>query len=288
MYIANGDEYKNPMIVTRYLPGLTWISAIALAASALAPIAARAASASINASSSISADTSSIPADKNLPGWTIMRPSPDDSSPARVAAADVAANPPAAATTYPAAQAASVALAAPVAAPVTATVPSSALVTGPGAKASPPGASAGTAGAGHANQIQAAAEPLFLRMPDDQLARLTPLQRNRYRVAAAEFPAFCHDWERLLHEREVNNLQNIRWQVSNGYKTASYVGYGKVVRCETKESAEGVPIGKVFYEELKYDLFGKTLEEARHARPRLDGTTTTLEIFSWEKDRWFY
>ena len=127
-----------------------------------------------------------------------------------------------------------------------------------------------------------------LKSSTDPLTRLTSLARSKYEQAAALFPSFCHDWERKLHDRELNNLRNIHWQVRDGYETASYVGYGKVKRCETKESAQGVPIGKLTYEEFNFNLIGKTLDEALHTKPKLLGITTTLEIFSWEKNGWFY
>lgn len=113
-------------------------------------------------------------------------------------------------------------------------------------------------------------------------------ERALYEKAAARFPDFCHDWQRMLHDRETNNLQHLTWQTRDGAQTSSYTGYGQVETCETKESVEGVPIGKISYEEMIYDLSGKNADEARHAPPKLIHQTHTLEIFSWEKDRWFY
>jgi hypothetical protein len=116
----------------------------------------------------------------------------------------------------------------------------------------------------------------------------SPKERAQYEVAAARFPNFCHDWQRMLHDRETNNLDHLTWQTRDGAQTSSYTGYGQVESCETKESIEGVPIGKISYEELIYFLAGKNADEARHATPKLIHQTHTLEIFSWEKDRWFY
>jgi hypothetical protein len=120
------------------------------------------------------------------------------------------------------------------------------------------------------------------------LARLSLVQRRKFERASADFPTFCQDWERKLHERELNNLAHINWQKRDGYETATYVAYGKVDACETKESAKGVPIGKLSYQEYNYYLAGKTVEEAKHATPKLVGRTNTLEIFSWDRNRWFY
>jgi hypothetical protein len=113
-------------------------------------------------------------------------------------------------------------------------------------------------------------------------------ERARYEKAAARFPQFCHDWQRMLHDRETNNLQHLTWQTRDGAKTSSYTGYGQVDKCEMKESVEGVPIGKISYMETIYFLAGKNADEARHAAPRIIHQTHTLEIFSWEKDKWFY
>jgi hypothetical protein len=131
------------------------------------------------------------------------------------------------------------------------------------------------------------------RMTDDvklaasRIARLTKVQRRKWEMAQAALPGFCHNWDRMLHDREVNNLSHLDWHENQGYETATYTGYGQVEACEAKESDEGVPIGKVRYEERNYYLVGKTTDEAK-SHPKLLGVTKTLEIFSWEKDRWFY
>jgi hypothetical protein len=117
---------------------------------------------------------------------------------------------------------------------------------------------------------------------------MTLLEKRKYESAAATFPAFCQDWERRLRERELDNLTHVAWQQRNGYQTATYVGYSKVESCETKPAVHGLAIGKLRYEEESYYLVGKTIDEARQATPKLIGVTNTLEIFSWEKNRWFY
>jgi hypothetical protein len=119
-------------------------------------------------------------------------------------------------------------------------------------------------------------------------ATLSTLARHEFETAFRKLPSFCQDWQSKLHEREINNLAHVAWQEKNGYETATYVGYGKVNGCLCKESAEGVPIGKVTYDEYQYYLVGKSLNEAKVAKPKLTGTTRTLEIFSWDKEQWFY
>lgn len=121
----------------------------------------------------------------------------------------------------------------------------------------------------------------------ERLAHLTQAQRKKWEQARAALPGFCQDWDRMLHDREVNNLSHLEWHQQQGYQTATYTGYGKVQACKQKESDEGVPIGKVTYQEMNYYLAGKSIDEAR-SHPQLVGKTNTLEIFSFEKDRWFY
>jgi hypothetical protein len=134
---------------------------------------------------------------------------------------------------------------------------------------------------------QKARDPLMAAMAALP-ASLPTLARHEFETAFRRLPSFCQDWQSKLHERELNNLAHLTWQEKSGYETATYVGYGKVDGCLCKESAEGVPIGKVTYDEYQYYLVGKTLNEAKGAKPKLTGTTHTLEIFSWDKEQWFY
>jgi hypothetical protein len=120
------------------------------------------------------------------------------------------------------------------------------------------------------------------------LSHLSMVQQRKFERASSDFPAFCQSWERRLHDREVDNISHINWQKRDGYETATYVAYSQVEDCETKETSRGVPIGKLSYEEYNYYLVGKTVDQAKHAAPKLLGRTNTLEIFSWEKNRWFY
>jgi hypothetical protein len=145
------------------------------------------------------------------------------------------------------------------------------------------------AGRDEAEKAQGDVHQLVVKTEDlgARLAHLTRAQREKWLHASAAMPAFCHDWNRMLHDREVNNLSHLDWHERQGYETASYTGYGQVEGCQCKESDEGVPIGKVTYQEMNYYLAGRSIQEAK-AHPKLLGTTNTLEIFSWEKDRWFY
>jgi hypothetical protein len=141
-----------------------------------------------------------------------------------------------------------------------------------------------TAGAVVPGQSSASAgRPLL-----DGVEFLTPAQQRSYQRAASAFSLFCHDWERMLHEREVNNLDHLSWRREGGLETATYTGYGRVEGCECKASKEGLPIGKIRYRERNYLIAGQTIDQARRTTPKLTHEINDLEIFSWDKGKWFY
>jgi hypothetical protein len=104
--------------------------------------------------------------------------------------------------------------------------------------------------------------------------------------ASELFPAFCKDWQRRLHDRELNNVENISWKDQNGWKTGTYLAYSPIKTCTCKLSTGGVPIGELTYQETEEYLAGRTVEEARHAQPKTVGITNTTEIFRWDKTKW--
>jgi hypothetical protein len=104
--------------------------------------------------------------------------------------------------------------------------------------------------------------------------------------AAELFPAFCKDWQRKLHDRELNNLETMSWKDQNGWKTGTYLSYSPVKTCDCKHSTGGVPIGELTYQETELYLSGRTVEEARHAQPKPVAITNTTEIFRWDKTKW--
>jgi len=123
------------------------------------------------------------------------------------------------------------------------------------------------------------------------LLKVNPLRLLRdkeFKTASAQFPAFCKDWERKLHDREVNNLGHVAWTEKDGWETGTYTGYGPVQKCECHQSTDGYSIGKVTYEEFQYYLIGKTPQEAKSAQPKITDTTATTELFRWDKNKWFY
>jgi hypothetical protein len=104
--------------------------------------------------------------------------------------------------------------------------------------------------------------------------------------ASESFPAFCKDWERRLHDRELNNVESVSWKDQDGFKTGTYLAYSPIKTCNCKRSTGGVPIGELTYQETEYYLAGRTVEEARHAQPKTVGVTNTTEIFRWDRTKW--
>jgi hypothetical protein len=121
----------------------------------------------------------------------------------------------------------------------------------------------------------------------NNLDPLRAVHEMRFRTAAAEFPAFCQDWQQKLEERTQWNLSQINWHVDHGLESGTYTGYGTIDSCTTKMSNGGVPIGKLSYVEYTYALSGKTIDVAKHAHPKQVGIIRTLEIFRFDHNKWF-
>ena len=164
-------------------------------------------------------------------------------------------------------------------------------VTARSAATASPKAAASPASSAAPNAQASPAKKTLKQKAKAALKKINPLRLARdreYKKAAALFPGFCKDWERKLHDREVNNQTHIAWAMKDGWETGSYVGYGPVNKCECHQSTDGYSIGKVSYDEFQYYLTGKTPDEAKHATPKVTETTATTELFRWDKDKWFY
>jgi hypothetical protein len=123
------------------------------------------------------------------------------------------------------------------------------------------------------------------------VTKLTPDRIKRdieFRKASALFPDFCRHLEQDLHERERNNLSNLKFSRRDGFETATYTAYGNIAACESHQSRDAYSIGKITYEEYTYYLSGKSQDEARHAAPKIINDLRTTEIFRWDKGKWFY
>ena len=110
---------------------------------------------------------------------------------------------------------------------------------------------------------------------------------TEYERAARSFPEFCRAWQRKLDEDAKNQKNLLQWQDRDGWKTATYSGYGPIRSCTCK-LRDGVPLGRITYEEIEYYIAGRTVVEARNAQPIAAGSTNTIVILRWEKGRWNY
>src|SRR5260370_17492339 len=98
--------------------------------------------------------------------------------------------------------------------------------------------------------------------------KLTPerIKRNReFKVASARFPNFCKHWEQNLRDRERYNVAKLNFSEKDGFETATYTGYGRIVGCEAHQSKDGYSFGKLSYETFIYYVVGTTKEESRIA-----------------------
>jgi hypothetical protein len=159
--------------------------------------------------------------------------------------------------------------------------------------AQPAAAAAAPAAAGQ----PAAGQPATTPKPHRIRALLHKLSPRRlldsaglFKQAEKEFPAFCEDWGSKLKDRERNNVEHIDWKPAQGGEAGTYVGYGNILGCTCKQTAKGIPVGKLNYQEFEYELDGKTTDEALHAKPKENGITNTTEIFRFDtkQDKWIY
>jgi len=124
-----------------------------------------------------------------------------------------------------------------------------------------------------------------------EFAKLSPEARRAmqdFQIASAQFPSFCRDWERKLGDRERDNISHLAWQMRNGVETGTYLGYSKIESCVSKQANNGIPIGELSYHEINYAKTGTNIDAAEHAPPKVTRETQTMEIFSWDKGKWFY
>jgi len=127
--------------------------------------------------------------------------------------------------------------------------------------------------------------------PDQVSKKLTAAERaamRKFERARAAFTGFCDDWERKLSRREHDNLDAIKWKLQNGWAVGQYLGYSKIHSCTCKLSTHGQPVGELTYGETNNYLTGKTVDEAKHAKPKSTLATETTEIFGWGKKGWEY
>jgi hypothetical protein len=134
----------------------------------------------------------------------------------------------------------------------------------------------------------AAVGPAYAQTPtaEDALKQTShAVSSTEYEQAARSFPELCHAWQRKLDEDARNQKNLLQWQDREGWKTATYSSYGPIQSCTCK-LRDGVPLGRITYEEIEYYIAGRTVEEARNAQPITVGSTNTIVILRWENGRW--
>jgi hypothetical protein len=110
---------------------------------------------------------------------------------------------------------------------------------------------------------------------------------KEFETAKETFTGFCEQWHQKLVYRQVNDVKHIEWKLRHGIETGTYVSYGPIESCVCKQADNGVPIGEITYKEMDYTLTGKTIGQAKQAKPAVN-VVPTREIFSWDKGKWFY
>jgi hypothetical protein len=119
------------------------------------------------------------------------------------------------------------------------------------------------------------------------LDRGTRHSSSEYERASRALPEFCRQWQSKLEQRGKDQAELLEWQDREGWQTATYRGYSPIQSCTCK-LMDGVPVGELTYKTVEYYLAGHTVEEARHARPIVAGSTNTIEIVRWKDGRWVY
>jgi len=103
----------------------------------------------------------------------------------------------------------------------------------------------------------------------------------------AAFQTFCQEWMQKLAVREHDNIANIKWETKPDGVHGEYVGYPQDHTCVVKNQ-DTEPVGKIAYQEVRYEKYGTTIAEAKNNPPRAIEATAVTELFRFEKDKWIY
>ena len=104
------------------------------------------------------------------------------------------------------------------------------------------------------------------------------------------FDRFCGEWMQKLATREHDNQQHIQWIPSGNGVMGEYVGYSIEHTCLLKPLTDpkAVPVGKIIYQEIRYQKRGSSPSAASSAAPQPLELTEVTEIFRYEKGQWKY
>lgn len=107
---------------------------------------------------------------------------------------------------------------------------------------------------------------------------------------AESFDRFCLEWMKKLAVREHDNQEHIQWIQSGKGVTGEYVGYSSDHTCLVKPASDpkAVPIGKIIYQEIRYQKYGESPAVAANSPPQPLELTEVTEIFRYEKGQWKY
>jgi len=101
------------------------------------------------------------------------------------------------------------------------------------------------------------------------------------------FQTFCQEWMEKLAVREHDNIANIKWNTNPDGVQGEYVGYSQDHTCVVKNEDKD-PVGKIAYQEVRYEKRGTTIAEAEKSPPHPVETTAVTELFRFEKGKWIY
>ena len=120
-------------------------------------------------------------------------------------------------------------------------------------------------------------------------ARAVPDKQAKARLALDDsFKAFCNVWGGKLHDREVYNLKQMKWDSGQNWVQATYVGYSEPLSCAVEADSGTVPVGKIIYHEVVYEKRGGSVPEAEREPGKAVETTEVTEIFRYQNGKWIY
>jgi hypothetical protein len=127
-------------------------------------------------------------------------------------------------------------------------------------------------------------------------AKAAPKAKGNAKAAAAKpkvslddsFKVFCTDWGHKLHEREVFNIKQIKWDTGQNWVQGTYVGYSEPLSCKVEDDSGTVPVGKIVYHEFIYEKRAASVAEAERVDAKAVDTTEVTEIFRYQNGKWVY
>lgn len=134
-----------------------------------------------------------------------------------------------------------------------------------------------------------AKKPVAKAAPKSKAKAKAPAKKTASKADLdSSFKVFCAEWGRKLHEREIFNLKQVKWDTGQNWVQGTYVGYSEPKSCEVEPDSGEVPIGKIIYHEFVYEKRGGTVPEAEKEAAKTVETTEVTEIFRYTNGKWVY